>query len=91
MINKRLSELSCNQERFNKAKPLREEAPSENNCKAHHYSLKSLNVTPIEIDCVKWYSLIPHSARRLKPTLGKPFKVSQTTLSKTPQIEYNIW
>ena len=29
MINKRLSELSCNQEKFNKAKPLYEEALSE--------------------------------------------------------------
>ena len=29
MINKRLSELSCNQEKFDKAKPLYEEALSE--------------------------------------------------------------
>ena len=34
MINKRLSELSGNQEEFNKAKPLYEEALSESNYKA---------------------------------------------------------
>ena len=34
MINKRLSELSCNQEEFNKAKPSYEEAVSESNYKA---------------------------------------------------------
>ena len=34
MINKRLSQLSCNQEEFNKAKPLYEEALSEGNYKA---------------------------------------------------------
>ena len=34
MINKRLSELSCNQEEFDKAKPSYEEALSESNYKA---------------------------------------------------------
>ena len=34
MINKRLSELSCNQEEFNKAKPFYEEFLSESNYKA---------------------------------------------------------
>ena len=34
MIDKRLPELSCNQEEFNKAKPLYEEALSESNYKA---------------------------------------------------------
>ena len=34
MINKRLSELSCNQEEFNKTKPLYEDALSESNYKA---------------------------------------------------------
>ena len=33
MMNERLSELSCNQEEFNKAKPLYEEALSESNYK----------------------------------------------------------
>ena len=35
--------------------------------------MKNLNIIPTEIDCVKWYGLIPNSARTLNPTLGKPF------------------
>ena len=47
--------------------------PYQKEAVKHRYNLKTLNITPVEIDCVKWYSLFPHSSRTLKPSLGKPF------------------
>ena len=72
MINKRLSELSCNQEEFSKAKPLYEEALSESNYKASlKFEKPQYNTKRNRF--LKVYGLIPHAARTLKPTLGKPF------------------
>ena len=48
--------------------------------------MKSLNITPIEIDYVKWHRLILHSAQNVQTNNGKTL-ASQTTLSETQQSE----
>ena len=52
MINKRLSELSCNQEEFNEAKPLYEEALSESYYKAS-LKFEKPQYSANRTDCVK--------------------------------------
>ena len=71
MINKRLSELSCLATKKNLLKPSHcTRKPYQKPITKHR--LVTLNITPVEIDCVKRYGLISHSARTL-PSLGKPF------------------
>ena len=71
-INKRLSELSCNQEEFNKAMSFYEEALSESNYKASLQFEKPQYNTNRNRSC-KVICFNPQSDRKLKPTLGKPF------------------
>ena len=72
MINKRLSELSCNQEEFNKAKPLHKEALSESNYKASlKFEKPQYNTKRNRLRKVIWFN--PPLASTLKPTLGKRF------------------
>ena len=70
MINKRLPELSCNKKNLIKPSHCKRK-PNQKAITKHHSSLKSLNITPREIDCVQWYSLIPHSAKKIKTNIGK--------------------
>ena len=68
MMNKRLSELSCNQEEFNKAKPLYEEALSEINYKGSLiFEKPQYNAKRNRLRKLIWFP------PTLIPTLGKPF------------------
>ena len=71
MINKRLSELSCNQEEFNKAEPLYGEVLLESNYKASlKFERPQYKTKRNRLRRVMWFN--PHSARTLKPTLENP-------------------
>ena len=56
MTNKILSELSCNQEVFNKGKPCYEEVLSESNYKAS-LQFEKLQDNTKKIDCAKCFFL----------------------------------
>ena len=72
MINKRLSELSCNQEEFNKAKPLYEEALSESNCKASiKFEKPQYNTNRNGLRKVIWFN--PPFSQSVKTNIGKTF------------------
>ena len=71
MINKRLSELSCNQEEFNKAEALYGEVLLESNYKASlKFERPQYKTKRNRLRRVMWFN--PHSARTLKPTLENP-------------------
>ena len=87
MINKRLLQLSCNQEELNKAKPLYEEALLESNYKASLKFEKSQYNTKRNI-LRKVICFNPPFSQNVKAkNYENLFKASQTTLSKAPQIE----
>ena len=68
MINKRLSDSSCNQEELNKAKPLYEEALWESNYKAS-LQFESLSITPVEIlSKVIWVN--PQFSQNVETNIG---------------------
>ena len=72
LINKRLLDLSCNQEEFNKVKPLYEEALSESNYKASlEFEKPQYNTKRNRLRKVMWFDS-PFS-QNVKPTLGKSF------------------
>ena len=72
MINKRLSELSCNRQEFNKAKPLYEEALSESNYKASlQFEKSQYNTNRNRFHKVIWFNL-PLS-QNVKTNIGKTF------------------
>ena len=72
MINKRLSELSCNQEEFNKAKPLYEEALSESNYKASlKFEKPQYNTKRNRLRIVIWFN--PPFSQNVKTNIGKTF------------------
>ena len=61
MINKRLSDLSCNEEEFKKAKPLYENALKESGYKLEMKYEKSESLTGT--DGVRLHGLIRHTVR----------------------------
>ena len=72
MINKRLSELSCNQEEFNKAKPLYEEALSESYYKASlKFEKPQYNTKRNRLRKVIWFN--PPFSQNVKTNIGKTF------------------
>ena len=72
MINKRLSELSCNQEEFNKAMSLYEEALSESNYKASLQFEKPQYNTNRNRSC-KVICFNPPIRQNIKTNTGKTF------------------
>ena len=72
MINKRLSELSCNQEEFDKAKPSYEEALSESNYKASlKFEKPQYNTKRYRLRKVIWFH--PPFSQNVKTNIGKTF------------------
>ena len=72
MINKRLSELSCNQEEFNKAEPLYEGALSEINYKASlKFEKLQYNTKRNRLHKVIWFN--PPFSQNVKTNIGKTF------------------
>ena len=82
MINKRLSELSCNQEEFNKAKPLYKEALLESNYKASiKFEKPQYNTKRNRLRKVIWFN--PPFSQNIKTNIGKTFlKLVKQHLSK---------
>ena len=71
MINKRSSELSCNQE-FNKAQPLHKKALSESNYKASlKFEKPQYNTKGIRLHKKIWFN--PTFSQNVKTTTGKTF------------------
>ena len=87
MINERLPELSCNEEKFNKPKPLYEETQWESNYKASlKFEKPQYNTNRNRLRKVIWFN--PQFSQNVKTNIGKTFfKASQTALPKIPQIE----
>ena len=72
LINKRLLDLSCNQEEFNKVKPLYEEALSESNYKASlEFEKPQYNTKRNRLRKVMWFDS-PFS-QNVKTNIGKIF------------------
>ena len=72
MINKRLSELSCNQEEFNKVKPLYQGALSERNYKASlKFEKPQYNNKRNRLRKVTWSN--PPFSQNVKTNIGKIF------------------
>ena len=72
LINKRLSELSCNQEEFNKAKPLYAEALSESYYKASlKFEKPQYNTKRNRLRKVIWFN--PPFSQNVKTNIGKTF------------------
>ena len=72
MINKRLSELSCNQEEFNKVKPLYQGALSERNYKASlKFEKPQYNSKRNRLRKVTWSN--PPFSQNVKTNIGKIF------------------
>ena len=72
MINKSLSELSCNQKEFNKAKPLYEETLSESNYKASlKFEKPQYNTKRNRLRKVIWFN--PPFSQNVKTNIGKTF------------------
>ena len=72
MMNERLSELSCNQEEFNKAKPLYEEALSESNYKVSlKFEKPQYNIKRNRLRKVMWFN--PPSSQNVKTNIGEIF------------------
>ena len=72
MINKRFSELSCNQEKFDKAKPLYEEALLESNYKASlKFEKPQYNTKTNRLRKVIWFN--PQFSQNVKTNVGKIF------------------
>ena len=72
LINKRLLDLSCNQEEFNKVKPLYEEALSESNYKASlEFEMPQYNTKRNRSRKVMWFDS-PFS-QNVKTNIGKIF------------------
>ena len=82
MKNKRLSELSCNQEEFNKAKPLYKEALLESNYKASiKFEKPQYNTKRNRLRKVIWFN--PPFSQNIKTNIGKTFlKLVKQHLSK---------
>ena len=72
MINKTLSELSCNQVEFNKTKPLYKEALSESNYKASlKFEKAQYNTKRNRLRKVKWFN--PPFSQNVKTNIEKIF------------------
>ena len=72
MINKRFSELPCNQEKFDKTKPLYEEALSESNYKASlKFEKPQYKTKTNRLRKVIW--LNPQFNQNVKTNVGKIF------------------
>ena len=72
MINKRLSDLSCNQEKFNKAKPLYEKALLETNYQVSlQFESLQYNTSRNRLCQVIWFN--PLFSRNVKTSIGKTF------------------
>ena len=72
MINKTLSELSCNQVEFNKTKPLYKEALSESNYKASlKFGKPQYNTKRNRLRKVKWFN--PPFSQNVKTNIEKIF------------------
>ena len=72
MINERLSELSCSQEEFNKAKPLYEEALSESNYEASlQFEKCQYNTKRNRLCKVLWFN--PPFSQNVKTNITKTF------------------
>ena len=72
MVNKSLSELSCNKEEFNKAKPLYEEALLKSNYKASlKFEKPQHNLNGNRLCKMIWFH--PSFSQNVKTNIGKTF------------------
>ena len=72
MISKRLSDLSCNVEEYEKAKPVYETALNESGYKTTMTYTKTTNVNSTNRACnIMWFN--PHYSQNVKTNIGKTF------------------
>ena len=90
MINKRLSDLSCNKEEFDKAKPLYEKSLQESGYKTSmSYAQREVKNSRNRCRNIIWFN--PPFSQNVKTNIGETvFKVSQKTFPKTSSSTQNI-